>query len=97
MNKPVLRPVVPPVTFTPFKGCMSIAEKLTRVIERRTGLDLWGGEDGMQSVAADLLREWGCPEKAVSLGTSERPLSPRIVAEKCGLLGKRRAKRRIRK
>ncbi len=97
MHKPVLRPVVKPVVFTPFQGLMSIAQKLTGVLERRTGLDLWGGDDGMSVVAAELLRGFGIPERPISLGSADRPLSPRIVAEKCGLLKRRAARRRLKR
>lgn len=95
MKAPVLRPVVKPVQFTPFQGLMACAQRLTGVIERRTGLDLWGGDDGVSAVAADILRGWGIPERPVCLGTAERPVSPRLVAEKCGLLKRRAARRRL--
>ncbi len=96
-RKPVVRPVVQPVVFTPFQGLMACAQRLTGVLEKRTGLDLWGGEDGVSAVAADLLRGFGVPERPVSLGTAERPLSPRLVAEKCGLLKRRAARRRLKR
>ena len=85
--KPVLTPIVPPVTFTPFQGLMSCAEKLARVAEARLGVPLWDGADGLSGVTADILRGFGVPEKAVAL-------TPRKVAEHCGLK-RRNPKRRL--
>jgi len=96
-HNPVLRPVVKPVQFTPFQGLMACAQRLTGVIEKRTGLDLWSGDDGVSAVAAELLRGFGIPERPVCLGTAERPVSPRVVAEKLGWLKRSNCKRRLRK
>lgn len=100
MNRPVkpvtLTPIVAPVEFRPFQGLMGIAERITRVIEKRTGFDLWAGDDGLSGVTADVLRGLGVKEKAIPLGTSEHAISPRMVAEKCGLVKRRSPKRRIR-
>ncbi len=96
MKRPVVRPVVAPVVFTPFAGLMACAQRLTGVLEKRTGLDLWAGDDGVSAVAADILRGLGVPERPLSLGSAERGLSPRKVAEM--IVGKRQAsrKRRVR-
>lgn len=97
VRPPVLRPIVKPVQFTPFQGLMSIAQRLTGVLEKRSGLDLWSGDDGVSAVAAELFRGLGVPERPICLGTAERPVSPRIVAEKCGLLKRRAARRRVKR
>ncbi len=96
-NSPSLRPVVRPVVCTPFAGFMACAEKLTRAVETRLGgVDLWSGADGVSGVWGDILRGWGCPE-SIPLRTSERVISPRLVAETCGLLKSRKSsKRRVR-
>jgi len=97
VNKPSSRPVVRPLVCTPFQGFMAAAEKLTRAVETRLGgVDLWSGADGVSGVAADLLRGWGVPDQ-IALGTSERVISPRMVAEQCGILKRRSPKRRLRK
>ncbi len=86
---PVLTPIVPPVTFTPFQGLMACAEKFARVAEKRLGVPLWDGDDGLSGVTADILRGFGVPEKAVGL-------TPRKVAEQCGLK-RRNPKRRLKR
>ncbi len=68
---------------------MACAEKLTRAVEKRIGIDLWDGDEGVSGVAADILRGFKVPE-AISL-------SPRGVAERSGLVRKRSPKRRLRK
>ncbi len=94
MPKPVLRPVVRPVEFRPFQGCMAAVRRLTEHV----GLgSLWDGEDGISGVAADILRDLGVSEKPMPLGDGQRAVSPRIVAEKCGLLKRRKSQRRLRK
>lgn len=94
---PARKPVVRSVQFTPFQGLMACAEKLTRVIETRVGVPLWDGEDGVSGVAADILRGFGVPEKAIDMGTPERVISPRMVAERVGLLKRKRTRKRTRK
>ncbi len=95
--KPVLKPVVAPVEFRPFQGLMAVAERFTRAAEKRLGIDLWDGDDGLSGVTADILRELGVKEKPIPLGTSERVISPRMVAEQCGMVKRRHPKRRLRK
>ncbi len=92
---PVIRKVEPAVQFTPFAGLMAIAKRVAGVIEKRTGFELWEGEDGLSGVTADILRGFGVTEKAIDLSGDGRAISPRVVAQKCGLL-KRKSSRRIR-
>ena len=97
MVNPVIRKVEPPVQFTPFAGLMAVAKRFAGVIEQRTGVVLWAGPDGMEGVKADVLRGLGLTEKPISLGGNGLPISPRVVAQKCGLLPKRKSsKRRVR-
>ena len=94
---PVARKVEPPVQFTPFQGLMAVAKRLAGVIEQRTGAELWSGPDGLEGVTADILRGFGLSEQPINLGGDGRAISPRVVAEACGLpKRKSQRKRRVR-
>lgn len=77
------------VTFTPHQGLMALAEKVTRMIEQRTGVPLWDGEEGMQAV---------CKQKLDELGVSTEPirLTPRLAAEQTGIVKRRKKRRALR-
>ncbi len=85
-----------PVQFTPFQGLMAVAKRVAGVIEQRTGAKLWDGEDGLEGVTSDILKGFGLSEKPISLAGDGRAISPRVVAEACGLPKRKLHKRRVR-
>ncbi len=95
MSSPVIRKVEKPVHFTPFQGLMAVARRVAGVIESRTGVELWSGADGLEGVTADILRGLGVPDK-VNLGGDGRAISPRVVAQKCGLLPRKNSRKAVR-
>lgn len=72
---------------------MRLAEGLTRVVEQKTGLSIWDGEDGLSGVMQDKMRELKVPTKPLNM---DGGVSVRTLAEQIGFLQKRR-ERRLRK
>lgn len=81
-----------PKTFTPHRGLMALAERLARLAERRYGVQLWDGEEGLGSVVEQKLKELKVPEKPIQLG---QVLTPRQLAEQTGFIKRKRSARRI--
>jgi hypothetical protein len=81
-----------PKTFTPHRGLLALAERVVRLAERKTGLQLWDGEDGVGSVVQQKLKELRVPEKPIQLG---RVVTPRQLAEEVGFVKRKRAARRL--
>ena len=78
--------------FTPHRGLMALAERLARLAERRYGVQLWDGEEGLGSVVEQKLKELKVPEKPIQIG---QVLTPRQLAEQTGFIRKKRTARRI--
>lgn len=85
-----------PTTFTPFKGLMAVAERLTRALELRTGLQLWDGEEGLGLVCDQKLRELKVPVRPIKLDAAGSRLTPRAFAERTGFVKRKRARRAVR-
>lgn len=80
-----------PVVFTPLKGALSVA----RVLAHRCGLgQLWEGQDGIEGVLADKLKELGVPHAPVPL-TGPEGMTVRQFAEQGGFIKKRKPNRRV--
>lgn len=78
-----------PIVFTPLKGALSVAQ----LVANRLGLgELWHGEDGIEGVITDKLRELGVPHKPVPL-TGPQGLTVRKFAEEGGFIRRKRNRR----
>jgi hypothetical protein len=86
------QPVRQTPMFTPHRGLMALAERLARLAERRYGVQLWDGEEGLGSVVEQKLKELKVPEKPIQIG---QVLTPRQLAEQTGFIRKKRTARRI--
>ena len=72
-----------PKTFHPHRGLLGIAERLARVVEKKSGLEFWDGEEGLGGVVAELLTSEGVPSKPIEL-------TPRKLAEQAGFVKRKR-------
>lgn len=88
-----MRHPLAPRVFTPYQGLMALAERATRALEARTGLQLWDGESGLGSVCAQKLRELKVPVHPIKLAGDTGALTPRAVAEQTGFVRRKRVRR----
>lgn len=66
---------------------LRLGEAVARTVERKLNVSLWDGEDGLEGVLQDKLRELKIPDAPVDLA---RPVSVRSVAEQAGFIRHRR-------
>jgi len=80
-----------PVVFTPMKGALSIA----RTLAEHFGVSqLFEGEDGIEGVLRQKLKELGVPEKPVELNGAQG-MTVRQMAEESGFIKRARPHRRV--
>jgi hypothetical protein len=75
-----------PKSFHPHRGLLGIAERLARVVEKKSGFEFWDGEEGLGGVVAELLESEGVPKKPIGL-------TPRQLAEQAGFVKRKRKPR----
>ena len=78
-----------PLKFRPMNGLLNIGR---RIVEGLGLAEFWDGDDGLEGVLRDKLRESGVPEKPIAL-SGQGGMTPRQVAEHAGFIRRRKLRK----
>ena len=73
-----------------------LAEQGVRFVERRFGLQVWDGAEGLGGVVEDKIRELKVPDKPITGEPGAvAAVTPRSLAEQVGFIKRRRARKAV--
>lgn len=83
-----------PVSFTPLRGLMAVADRIACSLERKFHFQVWHGADGLRGVVQQKLTEVGVPETPITL-VGNPGLTLRAFAEQSGFIRPKKRMRRV--